>query len=61
MIFYQQVTEGQLIKKEPIHEESLRARSGIAAGRLRNPALPNARRKNKTRGHPGPRACLKIS
>jgi hypothetical protein len=29
MIFYQQVTEGQLIKKEPINKESLRAKSGI--------------------------------
>jgi hypothetical protein len=27
MIFYQQVTEGQLIKKEPINEEALGAKS----------------------------------
>jgi hypothetical protein len=47
MIFYQQVTEGQLIKKEPINEESLRAKSGIAAGRIKNSALPMPSVKTK--------------
>jgi hypothetical protein len=34
MIFYQQVTEGQLIKKEPINEEVLRENLGSATTSL---------------------------
>jgi hypothetical protein len=53
MIFYQQVTEGQLIKKEPINEEALRAESGP-----RNPAGKNFSRPSNTRHAKTKRATI---